>query len=136
MSLYTAAKRTRFAIGMGIGSIFAVIIVKLSWNVGILLYYHFFPEEVPPPQVAYGKLPALKLKSLPLKPGSSPQYRLETTTASLPAMPDRAPVYQLAERANIISLERNAVAFARRLGFQGEHIRESSIDWVWKDPEN
>ena len=136
MSLYTAAKRTRFAIGMGIGSIFAVIIVKLSWNVGILLYYHFFPEEVPPPQVAYGKLPSLKLKSLPLKPGSTPKYRLETTTASLPVFPDRIPVYKLAERNNSISLERNAVNFARSLGFTTEHIRESSIDWVWKDEVN
>lgn len=136
MSLYTAAKRTRFGIGLGVSSIIAVIIIKISWNVGILLYYYLFPEEIPAPTVEYGKLPTLKLQSLPLKAGSTPKYRLETTTASLPVFPDRIPVYKLAETAGSISLERNSIAFAQSLGFNSQYIRESSIDWVWKDDSN
>lgn len=136
MSLYTAAKKTKLTINIGIGLIVAVLILKISYNAGYLLYRHFFPPEIPRAEVAYGKIPEIKLKSLPLKVGSTPQYRLETTTATLPLMPDRAPVYKLSDQATTISLERNAVEFAESLGFKDKRIEESSTDWVWQDTTN
>ena len=90
------------------------------------------PAKVVPPSVAFGKLPALPLKSLVLE-GGSPNYNLETTTGTLPALPNKTKVYKIiTPQASFLSLERTK-SLARKFGFQMTSKEISASLYFWQD---
>ena len=131
MSLYIAARRTRMGIKLSAILLILIITVKLTWSVSQFAINLLFPPDVPPPAIAYGKVLALDIPSLPLSEGSSPNYRLDTTTSSLPNIPDRLPVYKLEDSPPGLTLEKSAVDFASILGFTSQRIEVSDTDWQW-----
>lgn len=135
MSLYSAAQRTKTGINVLMAGVVLVVFVRITWIAGWALYRMLIPPTNIPPQIAYGIIPTLKHAGLPLKEGSIPRYQLETTTGTLPILPDRAPVYKLRDRTNTIALEKDAVEFAASLGFTEQRTEESSIKWFWEDTD-
>ncbi len=133
MSLYTAAKKTKLAINLTAVFLIMVVVGKIFVNLGYYIWQNLNPTPISPAEMAYGKLPKLKLNSLPLKQGSTPNYRLETIQAELPVVPDRAPVYKLDDSVSVLSSEKAAVNFAISLGFTEPRIEQSATDWIWRD---
>lgn len=93
-----------------------------------------FPPKVPPPEVAFGKLPPLELPSLPLKEGASPGYIVDTKTGRLPGnLPDRLKVYQVEVPTPSPLSGQRAEDLAKKLGFSGEPNRISSSEYSFED---
>lgn len=95
-----------------------------------------FPPKVPPPEVAFGKLPVLEIPNLPLKEGSDPEYVIDTKTGRLPTdLPDRAKVYKIILPTPTHLTSTRAKELAAKLGFSEEPKKLSSIDYSWEDEE-
>lgn len=93
-----------------------------------------FPPKIPPPEVAFGKLPPLGIPSLPLKEGSTPQYIVDTKTGRLPNdLPDRLKVYALEVPTPSPLSGQRAGELAVKLGFSGEPKRLSSSEHSFED---
>jgi len=95
-----------------------------------------FPPKLPPPEVAFGKLPSPQIPRLPFKGGSSPQYVVDTTTGRLPTdLPDRAKVYKIILPTVTHLTSQRAKNLAAELGFSKSPQKLSSSDYFWTDPE-
>lgn len=92
-----------------------------------------FPPRLPPPEVAFGKLPVPAIPNLPLKEGSSPKYVVDTKTGRLPTdLPDRTPVYKIILPSPTHLVGERAKELAANLGFSGEPQKLSSSDYFWE----
>lgn len=90
------------------------------------------PKKIEPPSVAFGKLPKLALKSLTLT-GETPNYSLETTTGTLPQLPDKISIYKFVEpQTSFLSLERTK-NLAKKLGFVTLPKEISPSLYFWQD---
>jgi len=95
-----------------------------------------FPPKLPPPEVAFGKLPTLEIPRLPLKEGSSPEYVVDTKTGRLPTdIPDRAKVYKIILPPPTHLAGERAQTLATELGFSEEPQKLSSSDYFWEKAE-
>jgi len=95
-----------------------------------------FPPRLPPPEVAFGKLPTPAIPSLPLEEGASPKYVVDTTTGRLPQdLPDRAKVYKIILPKTTLLSSTRAKELATKLGFSGDPQRISSSEYRWEKAE-
>ena len=95
-----------------------------------------FPPKVPPPEVAFGKLPALEIPNLPFKEGPSPKYVVDTKTGRLPTdLLDRAKVYKIILPKTTLLTSQRAKELAAKLGFSGKPQKISSSEYRWESPE-
>jgi hypothetical protein len=93
------------------GGIILGVLILLYFGVkgGSLIRDIFFPKPPPPPKQAFGKLPHLQFPSVGT---AGIQFIVNTTTGSLPMLPDRSNVYKLkTSSADLLALKnaRNAV---------------------------
>lgn len=95
-----------------------------------------FPPRIPPPEVAFGKLPPLDIPSLPLKEGAPPEYVIDTKTGRLPNnLPDRLKVYQIQVPSPSPLSGQRARELAGKLGFEGEPQRLSGSEYSFEDKD-
>ena len=117
MTLDKTAELTRKIIRYGIYLLVLLIVGRILWNIGYLIYINRFPPPPPPPKVEFGRLPALVLPKDNNIPGLS--YSLETPTGELPKLPTVTKVYFMPQTtASFLALE-EARETARNLGFSG-----------------
>lgn len=94
-----------------------------------------FPPRLPPPEVAFGKLPTLQIPNLPFKEGSSPKYVVDTKTGRLPTdLPDRAKVYKIILQKTTLLTSQRAKELAAKLDFSQSPQKISSSEHRWENP--
>lgn len=116
MTLALATYYTRNAIKYGAFFIAFLIFAKISWEAGTAVYRNFFPPEPPPPEVKFGKLPALVF---PEKESPKLSYNLQTATGELPQFPKTTRVYFMPKRSSSFLDLDESKRIAQRLGFSG-----------------
>ncbi len=131
MSLTKTAKVTRRAVAVFVIIISLLFVGRLGWNVGLSVYYHFFPPEKPPPETEFGKI------ALPQIPGTQSDtskwnFTLDTPTGRLPHLPDRLPVFPLRNPAATPLTELKAEQLAASLGFTTKPQIPSPSIYEWK----
>ncbi len=95
-----------------------------------------FPPKVPPPEVAFGKLPRLQIPNLPFAEGPPPEYVVDTKTGRLPKdLPDRAKVYKIILPPVTHLTSQRAKDLASKLGFSQNPQKISSSDYRWENPD-
>ncbi len=95
-----------------------------------------FPPKIPPPEVAFGKLPTLEIPNLPFKEGPSPKYVVDTKTGRLPTdLPDRAKVYKVILPKTTLLTSQRAKELAAKLGFLKDPQKISSSEYRWESPD-
>lgn len=133
MTLTEAAQLTkRWAV------VFLILVVSYLGSRAVWTYLRetVFPPKLPPPEVAFGKLPALEIPQLPFKEGTSPEYIVDTKTGRLPTdLPDRAKVYKIILPSPTQLAGERAKNLATELGFSAEPKKLSSSDYSWEKAE-
>ncbi len=134
MSLTETAFYTRRAVNWAILGVIAYIILRIFWSIVVALFIILFPPKAPPPNHAFGRLPAVKF---PAQATPSAQFtmQLETIEGTLPAASASAAVYFMPKTApNLLALNR-AQEFATRLEFDPAPIQESKNIYRFNDPQ-
>ncbi len=133
-SLTETAYYTRRAINWAILALIAYIILRFLWSIFFSIWLVVFPPKAPPPNHAFGKLPALKFPTPVASPSGSLVFRLETIEGSVPKASPSATVYFMPKNPpNFLGIPRTQ-AFATRLGFDPTPIAESKNVYRFVDP--
>src|SRR5690348_4436741 len=134
MSLTETAYYTRRTINWGILGIIAYIILRISWSILVVLFLTIFPPKAPPPNHAFGKLPALKFPAAASASGQL-TYQLQTIEGNVPKASESATVYFMPKTApNLLALNK-AQDFATQLTFNPTPIQESKNIYRFNDAE-
>lgn len=136
-SLTETAYYTRRAINWGILAVIAYIILRILWSLSFSLFLVLFPPKPPPPNHAFGKLPALKFPAPVASPSGQLTFTLETIEGSVPRASESAAVYFMPKSAaNLLAITRTQ-DFAQRLGFSPTPISEANSKNIYRfeDPE-
>jgi len=98
--------------------IIALIIGRIALGGIIKLYRYFFPAALPPPTVAFGKLPVIPFPQG--KSGEGLTYSLETPDGTLPTLSEQSKVYLMQKPSpSLLSLD-DAIEKAAGLGYTTE----------------
>lgn len=132
-SLTETAYYTRRAINWTILAVISYIILRLSWGLLVIVWFTIFPPKAPPPNHAFGTLPAVKF---PQQASGSGQlvFQLETIEGGVPVASAAAEVYFMPKLApNLLGLNQ-AQEFAKNLQFDATPIQESKNVYRFNDP--
>lgn len=133
MTLTETARLTKRAAAVLLFLLAAFFTTKSVW---VRARTVLFPPQVPPPEVAFGKLPLLQIPGLPLKEGADPGYVVDTKTGRLPTdLPDRAKVYKIMLPTPTHLSSTRAKELASKLGFSEAPQKISSSEYRWENPE-
>lgn len=113
------------AVGLVIYTVLHILVV-----VGIRVWKATHPVLPPPPQPAFGMMPALVFPSQ--DPNLTFTYRLETATGSFPEIPDRANVYINHQYSPNLLAFNEAQAIAESIGFTGESTPTNPPLYRWR----
>lgn len=120
-SLTETAYQTRKAINIIILSIIGYIILRIVWGIFFSILLTIFPPKPPPPNNAFGKLPAVKFPSVS-KPTTPLKFTLQTISGSVPKASESAAVYFMPKNApNLLALTKTQ-QFAQKLNFNPNPI--------------
>ncbi len=134
MSLTETAYYTRRAINWSILAIITYILLRISWGILTVVWLAVFPPKAPPPNHAFGQLPAVKF---PAQASASGQllFQLETIEGGMPPASASAAVYFMPKLApNLLGLNQ-AQDFAKNFQFDATPIQESKNVYRFNDPE-
>jgi hypothetical protein len=134
-NLTETAYYTRRAINWTILAVIGYIVLRIFWGVLVIAWFIIFPPQAPPPNNAFGKLPALKF---PVIASESAQltYQIETIDGTLPTASTSAAVYFMPKNApNLLGLNK-AQEFAQEFQFDPTPIQESKNIYRFNDLEN
>ncbi len=134
MSLTETAFYTRRAVNWAILGVIAYIILRIFWSIVVALFLIIFPPKAPPPNHAFGRLPAIKFPAA-ATPSAEFSMQLETIEGTVPAASASAAVYFMPKVApNLLGLNK-AQDFATRLEFDPTPIQESKNIYRFNDPQ-
>lgn len=123
---------TRKTVRIGIFFIIFLIVGKMSLDLSIKVYRHYFPAPPPPPTVTFGKLPAISFPTNQRPSISS--LSVETATGALPVLSTQAKVYFMPKPAsNLLSLD-VARDRAKSMGFTENEEKVSETVYRFKSP--
>lgn len=129
-TLTQTAVITRKTVRIGIFFIIFLIVGKMSLDLTIKIYRHYFPAPPPPPTVTFGKLPVIAFPTKE-RPNIS-SINVETATGSLPILPTQAKVYFMPKPAsNLLSLD-VARTRAKSMGFTENEEKVSETVYRFK----
>ena len=135
-TLTETAYQTRKFINYAILSIIAYIILRILWSIFAGVFIAIFPPKAPPPNHAFGKLPAIIFPNPIATPAAELTFQLETIEGSVPRASESATVYFMPKNApNLLALT-NATEFARRLEFIKDPIQETKNIYRWEDADS
>ena len=133
MSLTETAYYTRRTINWTILGIIAYFILRLIWGGTVILWLAIFPPKAPPPNHAFGKLPALKFPQQ-ATPSAQLTFQLETIQGTVPSASPTASVYFMPKTApNLLGLT-DTQEFAKKFQFDPTPIQESKNIYRFNDP--
>jgi len=132
-SLTETAYYTRRAINWSILAIISYILLRISWGILVIVWLAIFPPKAPPPNHAFGKLPAVKFPAVASGSGQL-QFQIETIEGGVPAASASAAVYFMPKLApNLLGLNQ-AQEFAKNFQFDPTPIQESKNVYRFNDP--
>ncbi len=135
MSLTETAYYTRRSINWTIIGVIGYFVMRLLWGIAVIVWFMVFPPQAPPPNHAFGKLPAIKF---PTVASGSAQltYQLETIDGSLLVSSPSANVFFMPKSApNLLGLNK-AQEFAQEMQFDPSPIQENKNIYRFNDTEN
>lgn len=118
MALYEFAAAVRRAILYAVVGTVVLVVLWFLYDWARDLYLRLNPPPEPPPTVGFGKLPQLRLPSLPIE--GTPTYILDTATGALPEFDDRAKVVAITGSQPTLLGEEKARDLAKDLDFGRE----------------
>lgn len=131
-SLTETAFYTRRAINWTILGIIGYIFLRIFWSLAVTVYLTVFPPQAPPPNHAFGSLPAVSFPAPQASPSSQLIFQLQTIEGSVPAASASANVYFMPKKgSNLLALS-TAQAFAKRLGFTTTPVPEPSNKNIYR----
>ena len=134
-TLTETAYHTRRAINWAILGIIAYILLRIFWSIFVMVWLTVFPPKAPPPNHAFGKLPAIKFPEPQATPSGQLTFTLETIEGRVPPASPSATVYFMPKSpANLLALTKTQ-DFARRLSFDPTPIAETKNIYRFEDPE-
>lgn len=134
MSLTDTAFYTRRAINWGILAVGAYILLRIFWSIFFALFLILFPPKAPPPNNAFGKLPAIKFPAV-ATPSAQLTFQLQTIEGDVPRASPSANVYFMPKTAPNLLAIGGAQEFAGRLQFDPTPIQESKNIYRFNDRE-
>ncbi len=134
MSLTDTAFYTRRAINWAILAVIAYVILRIFWSIFITVFILIFPPKPPPPNNAFGKLPAIKFPAV-ASSSARLSFVLQTIEGDVPKASPSATVYFMPKAApNLLALN-GTQDFAGRLQFDPKPIQETKNIYRFNDPE-
>jgi len=131
-SLTETAYYTRRTINWSIIGVFGYILLRIFWGLFIQLYVTIFPPKAPPPNHAFGTLPALKFPTAAASPSGQLIFQLQTIEGSVPNASPSANVYFMPKTgSNLLALS-TAQNFAKRLGFSPTPISDPTNNNIYR----
>jgi len=131
-SLTETAFYTRKAVNWAILGVIGYILLRIFWSVFISLWLMFFPPQPPPPNHAFGKLPALVFPAS-ASPSAELTYRLETIQGGVPQASNSAVVYFMPKNPASLTGLTKAQEFAIKLDFTNQPIQETKYVYRFED---
>lgn len=135
MPLTEVARYIRNGIKWGIVALLAYIALRILFVVGVNYYNYLFPAPPPPPTVAFGKLPQIRVpgKNVDL---ANVEVILDNIEATPPATPKVLPVYRMPQPdPNLLKLDQ-AKKIAGALNFSTAPIPLSQTEYKFIDSLN
>jgi len=133
MSLTETAFYTRRAINWGILGIIGYILLRIFWSIFLSVFFSIFPPTAPPPNHAFGKLPALAFPAV-ATPSAKLTFQLQTISGGVPEASASATVYFMPKTAPSLLALNTAQDFATKLLFNSTPIQESKNIYRFNDP--
>lgn len=136
MSLVEITKDSRIVLKIVAALGILTFLIFLFVKGGTFFKNTFFPTPPAPPDKTFGLLPAINFP--PSAITTTPKYRINTVSGSLPSFPDRIKVYALIQpQANITAL-RTAQGKVASLGYtqNQQAINPSVYKWSMPDKNN
>lgn len=132
-ALSDTAYYTRRAINWSILTVIGYVILRIIWSIVVVVWMIIFPPQAPPPNHAFGTLPAIKFPDA-ATPSAQLTFQLETIQGSVPTASGSANVYFMPKTApNLLGLNQ-AQEFAKILQFDPTPIQESKNVYRFTDP--
>lgn len=129
-NLTQTAYYTRRAVNIFAISVVGFFVLRASVKTAIDIYRHFVPQPPPPPNTAFGKIPALIFPANENLPEMT--YKLETIQGNLPAQPTVGKVYFMPQKKpGLLDMER-AVERVKLFGFEGEGQPVNDVVFRWQ----
>lgn len=126
-AFYTRRTITWTAIG-----IVGYILLRIFWGIFVALYITIFPPKAPPPNHAFGTLPAVKFPQSAASPSGQLIYQLQTIEGSVPETSPSANVYFMPKTGtNLLGLS-TAQSFAKRLAFSTTPISDPNNNSIYR----
>lgn len=131
-SLTETAYYTRRTINWTILGIILYIVLRIFWALLVNVYFAIFPPKAPPPNHAFGTLPAVKFPPSVASPSGQLIFQLQTIEGSVPDASASANVYFMPKTgSNLLALS-TAQSFAKRLGFDTTPISDPTNNNVYR----
>lgn len=133
-SLTETAYFARRTINWAIIAVIAYILLRIFWSIFITVFLLIFPPKAPPPNHAFGILPALVFPKT-ATPSAKLTFQLQTIEGSVPKASASATVYFMPKTApNLLGLNK-AQDFAAGLNFDPTPVQESKNIYRFNDAE-
>ena len=131
MTLSRATSLTKTVAKWSTMTIVSIVLIMALFRIGIAVKERLFPTPLPPPTVAFGKLPTIEF---PQNAGGQQfSFSIDTLTGKLPSFPDRAKAYKVASnKPDLLALQK-AKEKVSRVGFLSNPIRLSESIYQWTD---
>lgn len=134
MSLTETAYFARRTINWAIVAVIAYILMRIFWSIFITVFLLIFPPKAPPPNHAFGKLPALVFPQT-ATPSARLTFQLQTIEGTVPKASPSATVYFMPKTApNLLGLNK-AQDFASDLNFDPTPVQETKNIYRFNDVE-
>jgi hypothetical protein len=135
-SLTEVAYQTRRSINWAIVVFISYFVLRFFWGMFVSFWLYVFPPKAPPPNHAFGKLPALQFPQPTASPSGQLQFTLETINGGLPVASASARVYFMPKAAaNLLAISKTQ-EFAKQLGFDPTPIQETRTIYRFNDKES
>ena len=134
-SLTETAYYTRRTINWTLLSIVGYFILRIFWGIIVMVWFIVFPPQAPPPNHAFGRLPAIKFPTT-ATPSGQLTFQLQTIDGTVPGASASASVYFMPKSApNLLALNKTQ-EFAQQFQFNPAPIQENKNIYRFNDPEN
>ncbi len=131
-SLTETAFYTRRTINWTIIGIIGYVLLRIFWGLVVTVYLTIFPPKPPPPNHAFGSLPAVIFPPKQASPSAQLIFQLQTIEGSVPVASVSANIYFMPKKgSNLLALS-TAQAFAKRLGFTTTPVPEPSNKNIYR----
>lgn len=135
-SLTETAFYTRRTIHWGILGIIGYIILRIFWGVLVVVWLTIFPPKAPPPNHAFGMLPAIKFPEQASVSGTL-TFTLDTIPGTVPIASESAAVYFMPKNAPNLLAFTKTQDFAKRFEFDPTPIPDTLKNiYRFEDPQS